>query len=271
MVIVARILSNVGGMQTFAIDTSDTNGVDTVRVAIEVAVVVCGSSISDGEDEYTAKTRATLLDAFQHGSSDENAWCFHGLAIIRWPPRARIDLCLLVCICHGFCFVDVRDDLAENTYASDSCLVCDANTTDIVPHSSNLSCTSCSMAVVCQTWLWIWSWIVVVPTALSTVIVLEVIAVQVQAVVHDANSATFALDTLLPDTGNIDVVTRLDVVVQVPLFQEDGIIDAQVQADLLVFLQKFRHGIKFGRRLGTRQEFRRDWDSTSFDQRKAFV
>lgn len=83
-------------MEAFKINCGDCDGINAIRVAIEIALVTMRSTVATGKDENGPPATTTILDTIQYCALDQIAWAFHGPAIIRRPPGTAINRCIVV-------------------------------------------------------------------------------------------------------------------------------------------------------------------------------
>ena len=69
-----------------SIDRSDRDAIDTVGVAIKIAVVLTSSAIASGEHEDATKTTSTILNTVLDRLFDQHAWRIHGLTVVGRSP-----------------------------------------------------------------------------------------------------------------------------------------------------------------------------------------
>ena len=96
----------------------------------------------------------TVLNAVQHCTLDKIAWGLHGLAVIRWTPRAAVYGCVHIVVIKCGCLIDIRDGTGENTDSRDFGIVCNTDTTDVIFDIADLAGTMGAMVVVRKLWLW---------------------------------------------------------------------------------------------------------------------
>ena len=73
-------------MLIILIDGADCDAVDTVGIAIKVAVVVASCAITCGEDVDGAFATTTFLDGSHHSFLDKKSRSLHSPSIIRRAP-----------------------------------------------------------------------------------------------------------------------------------------------------------------------------------------
>jgi hypothetical protein len=73
-------------IQSLPVDTSSDDGVDAIDVAIQVAVVVIGGTISNGEVVEGTELIATVLYATHHDWADQDSRPFHCFSTIWKTP-----------------------------------------------------------------------------------------------------------------------------------------------------------------------------------------
>lgn len=78
-------------MKAFVIDGGYGDGIDAIRVSIEIALVSMGSAIAAGKDEHGSFARPALVDTVEHSARDEDIWALHSTAIIRGSPTAAVN------------------------------------------------------------------------------------------------------------------------------------------------------------------------------------
>jgi hypothetical protein len=135
-------------MKAGTIDSTNSNAVDGIRVAVKVAVITVASSIATSEDVDRAKAATPLLNTLNHGPFDDGIGGFHGLSVIRRTPGARVNLVLLVLVDEGFRFIGIANRLTQYANASDTRVVSNSNTTEIVASCSDLTSTARAMIIV---------------------------------------------------------------------------------------------------------------------------
>lgn len=79
-------------MGIFQVDGADGDGIDRIRVAVKVAVVVVIPAIPRSKDKHRSFPISSLHHPFLDGVFDYFGRAIHGLAIVGWAPRARIDV-----------------------------------------------------------------------------------------------------------------------------------------------------------------------------------
>lgn len=135
-------------MKAGTIDSTDSNAVDGVRVAVKVAVISIACSIATSEDVDRAKAATPLLNALNHSPFDDGVGGFHGLSIIGRTPGARVNLVLLVLVDEGFRFISIANRLAQYANAGNTRVVSHPNTAKVVTASSDLASTARAVIIV---------------------------------------------------------------------------------------------------------------------------
>jgi hypothetical protein len=139
-------------VEAFVINCGDCDGVNAIRVAIEVALVTMCSTIATCKDENGSPTTTTILDAVQYSTFDEIAWALHGPAVIRRTPGAAINRGIVVSVVECGGLIDVCDGPGEDADACDFGVVCDAHTADVIFHCTDLASTACPVIVFGKLW-----------------------------------------------------------------------------------------------------------------------
>jgi hypothetical protein len=134
------------------VDSADRDAVNTVGVAIEVAVVITGCTVASSEDVYGTLATAPLLNCSNHGFLDKNTRGLHSLTIVRWAPRARVDEVLLHLVVDGQRLINVTNVARENAHTRDLRIVRQTNTAGIVLSCRNLSGASSAVSIIGKLW-----------------------------------------------------------------------------------------------------------------------
>lgn len=139
-------------MEAFEINCGNCDGINAIRVAVEIALVTMCSTIATGKDEKGSSATTTILDTIQYSTLDEITWALHGPAVIRRTPRTTINrgIVVLVIECGGL--IDVRDGPGEDADACDFGIVCDAHAADVIFHCADLASTACPVVVIGKLW-----------------------------------------------------------------------------------------------------------------------
>lgn len=96
-------------VETFLVDRSDGDGKDRVGVSVKIALVLGASSVTRGKDKYRSLAIPSLLHPVDHCFQDQAIRRLHRLAVVRWAPRAGVNVILLVGVVESSSFVGVRD------------------------------------------------------------------------------------------------------------------------------------------------------------------
>jgi hypothetical protein len=139
-------------VEAFEINGGNCNGINAIRVAVEIALVTMCSTIATGKDEKGPLALTTILDTIQYSTLDEIAWALHGPAIIRRTPGTAINrgIVVLVVECGGL--IDVCDGPGEDADACDFGIVCDAHAANVIFHCADLASTACAVVVIGKLW-----------------------------------------------------------------------------------------------------------------------
>jgi hypothetical protein len=135
-------------MEAFKINCGNCDGINAIRVAVEIALVTMRSTIATGKDINGPPAITTILDTVQYCTLDEIAWALHGPSVIRRAPGTAINgsIVVLVVECGGL--IDVGDSPREDADACDFRSVCDAHAADVVLHRANLASTARPVVVI---------------------------------------------------------------------------------------------------------------------------
>jgi len=229
-------------VEALPVDGTHGDAVDAVGVAVKVAVIVLGGSVTTSEYVDGAEPAATVLDGVQHGPPDNDAGGVHALAVVGGAPRARVNQVVLKVVVHGDRLVGVRYRLTKDSQTSDLGVVGHTDAAHVVLDGGDLSGTAGAVAIVGQPRLGLVDLVVEVVRAGGVVVRLEVVAVHVEAVVDYGDGGVLASDSLQPHVRDVDVVPDLDGVEQVPLLVEDGIADFELRGHLCLLLDRPRDG-----------------------------
>lgn len=135
-------------MEALVIYGRNGDGVDTVGIAVKVALVTGHGAIATGEDEYGPFSVSSVLYAVEEGLVNDVAWTFHGLAVIWGPPTAGVNVDILEAVveCRGL--VNVGDWARENAHACYLCFIGKADTADVILRSRDLAGAAGAVAVI---------------------------------------------------------------------------------------------------------------------------
>ena len=135
-------------MEAFKINCGNCDGINAIRVAVEIALVTMCSTIATGKDINGSPAITTVLDTIQYCTLDEIAWAFHGPSVIWRTPGTAINgsIVVLVVECGGL--IDVGDRPREDADACDFRSVCDAHAADVILHRANLASTTRPVVVI---------------------------------------------------------------------------------------------------------------------------
>lgn len=126
-------------------------------------------------------------------------------------------------IVHGNSLISISDHLAKDTKAGNVGVVSSAHTTNIVLDGGDFTTAPSAVPVIRQSRLGQFSLVVKVVGALCVEVVLQIVAVHVEAIVDDGDGGVLAGNALEPDAGDVDIVALLNGVHEMPLFGEDGV------------------------------------------------
>lgn len=135
-------------MEALVIYGRNGDGVDTVGIAVKIALVIGHGAIAAGEDEYGPFAVSSVLYAVEEGPVNDVAWTFHGLAVIRGAPTAGEDVDILEAVVECRCLVNIGDWAGENAHACHLCFVGKADTADVILRSRDLAGAAGAVAVV---------------------------------------------------------------------------------------------------------------------------
>jgi hypothetical protein len=135
-------------MEAFEIDGGNCDGINAIRVAVEIALVTMRSTIATGKDENGPPAITTILNTIQYCTLDEIAWGFHRSAIIWRTPGTAINRCIVVLEVESGGLIDVRDGPREDADACDFGIVCDSHAADVIFHCTNLASTARPVVVI---------------------------------------------------------------------------------------------------------------------------
>ena len=93
---------------------------------------------------------STILHAVNESFVNNVAWTLHGLAVIGGSPTTRINVDIVEAIVECCGFIYICDWAGEDAHACDLCLIGEADTTDVVLRSSDLTGTSSAVAVISE-------------------------------------------------------------------------------------------------------------------------
>lgn len=135
-------------MEAFVVDCGNCDGINAIRVAVEIALVTMRSTIATGKDENGPLAITTILNTIQYCTLDEIAWGFHGPAVIRRTPGTAINRCIVVreVECGGL--INVRDGPGEDADTCDFGIVCNSHAADVIFHCANLASTPRPVVVI---------------------------------------------------------------------------------------------------------------------------
>ena len=136
------------GMKAHVVDSGDSNREDTVRIAVEVALVVRPTAVTAGKHEDRAFACSAVLDTVHHSLPDQIVRALHGSATIWGTPTAGVDRRILVVVVQGRCFIDIGNRSGQNTDTGDLGFVCNTDSAHIVLDCGYLSPASRTMVVV---------------------------------------------------------------------------------------------------------------------------
>lgn len=139
-------------MQAFEINCSNCDGINAIRVAIEIALVTMCSTIAAGKDENGSPAITTILDTIQYSTLDEIAWALHGHAVIRRTPGTAINRGIVVLVVERGGLIDVCDGPGEDADACDFGIVCNTHAANVIFHCANLASTACPVVVIGKLW-----------------------------------------------------------------------------------------------------------------------
>ena len=112
------------------------------------------SSISTGEDKYRALASTSVVDSVDDSLLDQIIWTFHGHTIVRRSPAAAVDRYVLEAIIQRSCFIGVCYRTGKNADSGHFGLVGNADATDSILLSSDLTRTARPMVVIEILWRW---------------------------------------------------------------------------------------------------------------------
>jgi len=135
-------------MEAFKINCGNCDGINAIRIAVEIALVTMRRTIATGKDENGSPPITTILDTIQYCTLDEIAWGLHRPAVIRWTPGTAINrgIVVLVVECGGL--IDVCDGPRKDANAGDFGIVCDAHAADVIFHCADLASTARPVVVI---------------------------------------------------------------------------------------------------------------------------
>lgn len=181
-----------------AVDCPHRDAVDGVGIAIKVAVIALGGAVAAGKDVDGTEAGPSILDTVQHRLADEDPWGLHVAAVIGGAPGARVDVVQLIFVDQGLGFVRVGELPAEDADARNLGVIGDAHAADVVAHSCHFASTSGAVLVVRELGPGLGVVLVEVVRSLGEVIVAEIVAVHVEAVVNNGHRDVVAGYALLP-------------------------------------------------------------------------
>jgi hypothetical protein len=141
-------------MEAFVIDGGDGDRIDTVRVAIEIALVPVRSTIAAGKDENGSFAAAASVDTVDNGFCDEDGWTLHRSAIVGRSPTTAVYGHVLEAKVEGCSFVDIGDGAREDADTSYFGIVCDTNTAIVVLAGGYLTGAASTVMIIEQFWGW---------------------------------------------------------------------------------------------------------------------
>lgn len=139
-------------MKALVVYGRDSYGVDAVGIAVKITLITGQRAISTGEYEYGALSMSSVLDTIEEGLVNDVIWSVHGLAIIRGPPAAGVNVDIREAIVECCSFVCVRDWAREDAHACYLCFISEADAADVVLRSCDLAGAAGTMTVVCKEW-----------------------------------------------------------------------------------------------------------------------
>ncbi len=135
-------------MKAFIIYCGNCDGINAIRVPVEIALVTMHSTIAAGKDKNGSPSSTTILDAIQYSALDEIAWTLHGPAIIRRTPGTAINRSVVVLVVECGSLIDVCDGPGEDADACDFGIVCDAHAADVILHCADLASTARPVVII---------------------------------------------------------------------------------------------------------------------------
>ena len=94
-------------MKTHVINGRDGDRVDTVGVAIKVALISVVSAVATSENINRTLPSTTVIDSVHESLLNQIIWPFHRLAIIWRAPTATVDRNILEAVIEGGRFISV--------------------------------------------------------------------------------------------------------------------------------------------------------------------
>jgi hypothetical protein len=242
-------------VEAFEINCGNCDGINAVRVAVEIALVTMSSTIATGKNEKGPPAITTVLDTIQYSTLDEIAWALHGPAVIRRTPGTAINrgIVVLVVECGGL--VDVCDGPGEDADACDFGIVCNAHAANVIFHCPNLASTTCPVVVIGKFWCRELFVVIVVMRTVSPLpnrkksytqaqcgtntnnedctykVISEVLALIVQPVVHEGSNNTGTSDAHIPQSSDVHHMLWIFFVDQMPLPGKQRVVNAKLFND----------------------------------------
>lgn len=139
-------------MKTLMVYRCDRDGIDAVRITVEVTLVIMGCAVSTRIDENGAFPATSVGDAVYDSFFDEITRRFHRLSVIGRSPAAAVDRSFLEAEVEGRGLVNVGNGSRQYPNASYFGVPGDTYTACVIFNSTDLACTAGSVVVIKQFW-----------------------------------------------------------------------------------------------------------------------
>jgi hypothetical protein len=135
-------------VKTLMVYGRDCDGIDAVRVAIEVTLVLMSCTVPARVDEDRTLAATPVGYAIHDGFFDKVTGCLHRFSVVGRSPAAAINRSFLEAEIKGGSFIDVGNGSRQDSNPGNPRVPGDAHATYIIFNSTNLACTTSSMVVV---------------------------------------------------------------------------------------------------------------------------
>jgi hypothetical protein len=231
-------------MKSLVVNGCNCDGIDAVRVTIEVTLIAMRCTVSTRVDKNGAFSATSIGDPIHEGLLNEITGCFHRFSVVRGPPAATVDRSFLEAEIKGGSFIDVGDGSRQYSNSSDFGIPGNTHTACIIFNSTDLACTTSSVMVVKK---FGGGEVFVVIEIVRTIGPLSFLHVSdrgrirfiynthkvcgyirvsvVKSVVYKGRNDTLPCIAQVPETSDVHRVFRIWDIYQVPLLRKCGVLN----------------------------------------------
>lgn len=135
-------------MKALVVDCRNCHGINTISVAVEVALIPVRSTIATGKYKDRALSASSVVNAVNNSLVNEISRTLHRPSIVWRTPTAAVNGNILEPIIESSRFINVGNGAGKNTNTRNLGFISYANAASIIFSSCYLAGASCAMVVV---------------------------------------------------------------------------------------------------------------------------